>query len=622
MTYYIIFIIFFFYSFSSYAADIKIINLHDNIKNNEKNTTEIIISDEKLLSNQDEEEFIDITEEELAENLTHNDELKLSLEEFKIRKKNYETLINNNSKDSRTESVKNLPDFWQNSDKDDLEFLFSNLKINNSKILTRLLLDTMIQYINAPKVYSQAEFDNLRVRTLINLGQREKALALINNINTYDNYKNYYDLLKLNYYFSINDLTKACNFKESYQENLDEKNNILLKINIFCSFIQNNIEEADLLNSLLLDTNDNDEYFQKIYFNLKNNSNELINISSLSFKDESFALYSSMLRIGSIPLNEKFLEYDPINFSLPIILSSSTDILLRLISAHKAYELGLLNAESLSALYRSVDFTYEQLNGPINALENSQNKPEIGMAFLFQKANVQLLPITRLESLKEFWYYAKINNKEILAYDISRDLIKGIEPSEELSEYALLIARAHTHNKNFILAEKWILFAENYIYEDSNLNVQELQSIKLLYNLKTSENDDSFVKILLAYLYGEESKFYELKNIDSLNNEILTTILSVIIENTNPTIILKENKRLLDERIMPSRYIIEKIINSSNSNEVGELILSTNISMNGKLWNEIHPYHLKTILEAFQKVKLNNIFSDLIIEILEEIKII
>ena len=61
---------------------------------------------------------------------------------------------------------------------------------------------------------------------------------------------------------------------------------------------------------------------------------------------------------------------------------------------------------------------------------------------------------------------------------------------------------------------------------------------------------------------------------------------------------------------------------SSNSNEIGELILSTNISMNGKLWKEIHPYHLKTILEAFKKVKIDNIFTDLIIEILEESKII
>ena len=73
---------------------------------------------------------------------------------------------------------------------------------------------------------------------------------------------------------------------------------------------------------------------------------------------------------------------------------------------------------------------------------------------------------------------------------------------------------------------------------------------------------------------------------------------------------------------MPSRYIIEKMINSSRSSEIGELILSANISMNGKLWNEINSYHLKILLESFIRVQLYDVVKELIIEILEESKII
>ena len=610
MNYIFIFIINLFFSFALYSADIRIIDLHnvsdEKVEVNENNISQTIILNE--------ESVLDKNEEKLKKFKTlkedHDNQLNeiLELEE--------EDLNNN------TEVVKSLPDFWQNSNKEDLEFLFNNLKINNSKVLTNLLLDTLVDYVNAPKVYSQEEFDYLRVKTLINLGQREKALSLISNINTYDSYKYYYDLLKLNYYFSINDLTEACNFKETLQDNLNDETNIILKINIFCSFIQDKIAEADFLNSLLLDTNENDEYFQKIYFNLKNNLNELIDISALTYSDDSMDMYGSMLRIGNFPLNEKFLEYDPINFSLPIILSSSTDISLRLKSAHTAYELGLLSAESLSALYQSVDFTYDQLNNSRETLGNSENKSEMGMALLFQKANVQLLTITRLESLKEFWNYAKINNIEVLAYDISKNLIEGINPSEELSEYSLLISRAHIHNKNFISAEKWILFAEKYIDDKASLGFQELQSIKLLYELKTSESYDSFINILITNLYNKETELHEINSSDSLNDEILITILSVIIKDTNLSISLKENKQLLDKRIMPSRYIIEKMINSSSSNEIGELILSTNISMNGKFWNEINSYHLKTLLESFSRIKLYDVFKNLIIEILEESKII
>ena len=619
MNYFIILFVYLFSTFAVYSEEIKIIDLHNDIKDetetNDNNIAETIIENninETVILN--EELLLDQNEEILADSSGENEESKSNLEE--------KELINNDSVNNEIDVVESLPDFWQNSDKEDLEFLFDNLAINNSKVLTSLLFDTLVGYVNAPNIYSQEEFDNLRIKTLINLGQTEKALSLINNINTYDNYKDYYDLLKLNYYFSINDLNNACNFKENFQENLNDKTNILLKINIFCSFIQNKVEEAVFLNSLLLDTNDNDDYFQKIFFNLKNDKKELIDISTLSFSDDLIAIYSAMLRIGNFPLNEKFLEYDPINFSLPIILSSSTDMFLRLKSAHKAYELGLLKAESLSALYQSVDFTYEQLNDSTQTAENTQKIPEMRMALLFQKANVQLLPITRLESLKEFWNYAQANNMELLAYDMSKNLIESIEPSEELFEYAILISRAHIYNKNFTLAERWIQFTDTYINDQVDLNVKELQSIKLLYDLKTSENNDSFINILIANLYNKESKLYEINNSDSLNDEILTTILSIIIQDANLSILLKENKQLLDERIMPSRYIIEKIVDSSQSNDLGELILSTNISMNGKLWSEINSYHLKILLESFSRVQLYDVFKDLIIEILEESKII
>ena len=208
MNYFIIFFIYFFYSFAAYSEGIKIIDLHSNvndeieakdnetenidneteniddeIENNDNNLSEIIILNEGLLPNQN--------EEKLSDNLNIYEDSNSNLEE--------ENLNNENSLNSETKEVKSLPDLWQNSDKEDLEFLFGNLKINNSEVLTNLLLEALVGYVNAPHIYSQAEFDNLRIKTLINLGQGEKALTLINNINTYDVYKDYYDLLKLNY---------------------------------------------------------------------------------------------------------------------------------------------------------------------------------------------------------------------------------------------------------------------------------------------------------------------------------------------------------------------------------------------------------------------------------------
>ena len=108
------------------------------------------------------------------------------------------------------------------------------------------------------------------------------------------------------------------------------QNNAILKISIFCSFLENKFEEADFLNSLLLDTEDNDEYFQKIYYNIKNEINDPIDKTTLSYDESSFALYSAMLRISSLPFTENFLEIDSTNLILPIVLSTNTDISLRL----------------------------------------------------------------------------------------------------------------------------------------------------------------------------------------------------------------------------------------------------------------------------------------------------
>ena len=79
---------------------------------------------------------------------------------------------------------------------------------------------------------------------------------------------------------------------------------------------------------------------------------------------------------------------------------------------------------------------------------------------------------------------------------------------------------------------------------------------------------------------------------------------------------------MIDERSMPSNYIMNIISNSSDNNRIGELILSALVSLDGKSWNDVHPQHLKILLESFKKAKLDNLFKDIIIEIFEESKII
>ena len=135
---------------------------------------------------------------------------------------------------------------------------FQNLKQNNSKVLTNLLVENLSVNDVAPESFSQSNFDYIKTNTLLKIGKRKEAIDFVKKIDNYDENKDFYNILELNYLFSINDLSNACDYADSFQENLKTKSNYILKVKIFCSFIQNKTEEADFLNSILIDSNEND----------------------------------------------------------------------------------------------------------------------------------------------------------------------------------------------------------------------------------------------------------------------------------------------------------------------------------------------------------------------------
>ena len=582
-------------AFSVFAEDIKIIELHDQ-------------TIDQILLNATSDEG---DENDDVKNDINNEELRNQFQlQFQLLKKKY--TISKSEESNPSEGITTFPDFWENADKDELLFLFDNLPVTNSLILNNTLINALTLNSLPPQGFAEDEFNHSKIINLIKLGQRKKAFNMIETLNENTDYVDTFNLFILNYYFLTYELNEACDFSNSLNRKESKINeNFLLKVDIFCTFLQNKTAEADFLNSLLEEMNDQDDYFQKILLNLKESSKNKEDFTLHNYDENSMSLYSAMIRVGEMPLSKKYLMYDPVNFSMPIVLSGSSDISLRLKAAHKAYQQGKFNADSLSALYQTVDFSYDELTNI--ELEKFHKNFEIGMSYLFQKANIQLLPITRVQSLVDFWSYAEKENSDSLAYDISRSLIDKIEPSPELSEHGIEIAKAHIHNSNFELADKWILFAENYQSEDENF-AEKIQPIKLLYNLKKSTNDKQFINILL------NSDIIKKIHEDTIKEEILLTILSVISENSDK--ILYGNRNLLDQRSVPSRYLLSKIKQSSKTNNYGELLLSINISMVDKSWTETHPEHLRIILTALRGIEIEHFFKDVILETLEASEII
>ena len=305
------------------------------------------------------------------------------------------------------------------------------------------------------------------IKKLVDLGEIQKAYNLIKSIQL-PNDKNliFYKTLELNFLFSTYQLNEACELRDDFNlQKLKLSNYYLEKADIFCLVMEEKLDEANLLNSILVETEvNNDQYFQdllNIILNPKNDNEKVsLKLTKDYFEDLIF-LYSAMLRIAELPLTEKFLQIDPNNLSIPIILSNATELELRIKAANKAYLNNLISIESLAALYQSVDFNSDQLNNPLKTLEKLQNENELIMAYFFQLANIQIFPTSRLSVILDFWKFAESINLEKISFHLTYNIISSIEPSMDRANIGSQLATAFIYNNDYQKALKWIIFTQN-----------------------------------------------------------------------------------------------------------------------------------------------------------------
>ena len=81
-------------------------------------------------------------------------------------------------------------------------------------------------------------------------------------------------------------------------------------------------------------------------------------------------------------------------------------------------------------------------------------------------------------------------------------------------------------------------------------------------------------------------------------------------------------EKIFDERLMPSIFLFNEINKSIfNKNDEKFLIFSL-ISLNGKEWSDIHPEHLKLLLNGYLNYDDGILFRNLILEIFKNYKFI
>jgi len=521
--------------------------------------------------------------------------------------------LSNEVEVQQIEIIKN--NFFFNTEIKDLENYFVNLQDITSKTLQIQINEVLEDMELNLQIEKDKQIFFLIINYFKSIGQINKSYELIDKYDLSNDLNlNFYTKVKLNYLLSTFQLNEACNFKEELNLNVRLDFFFLEKLDIFCLILNDNQSEANLLNSILIESEKNlDMYYQHL-FSLISNSSDSQNvdneIKNSGINLELLFLYSAMTRIAELPFSDSFYELDKKNLSIPIILNQASPIDLRLKAANNSFLEKLITVDSLAALYMSADFNSDQFNNPQKTIDSFLNNKELSMAFLFQLVNIQIFPNDRLNVLIQFWDFAKRNNLEEIAYNLSLNTLSSIEASSENIIYGPQIASAYIFNNKFQDAVEWI-----ELYESAKQIDSKSIYTRILLDIYSSNDLNSFINSINLTFENYIDDNY------SQNAELLFVIKEVMnLDIKTDKITNLDN--IFDNRLMPSLFLLNEINESIINSNQEKFLLYSLISVNGKEWNELHPKHLKLILDGYINYKDGSLFRDLILEIFKSYKFI
>tara|TARA_B100000575_G_scaffold170540_1_gene136437 strand:+ start:349 stop:2109 length:1761 start_codon:yes stop_codon:yes gene_type:complete len=583
----LIFLIFFIlFSHSVFAKEkdnsgVEVINLYETKS-----------LDQMVLENLNEKEEID-------EEIETSDEL-ITTPSNQVEVKQIE-VINNN--------------FFFNNEIKDLENYFSNLQNITSKTLQLQINEVLEDLQLNLEIERDKQIFFLIVNYFKDIGLINKSYELINDNDLSNDINfNFYTKVKLNYLLSTFQLNEACNFKEELSLSVSLDFFFLEKLDIFCLILNDNQSEANLLNSILIESEISPDIYYQHLFSLISNSSDSQNFDN-EFKNseintELLFLYSAMTRIAELPFSNSFYELDKKNLSIPIILNQASPIDLRIKAANNSFLEKLITVDSLAALYMSADFNSDQFSNPQETIESFLNNKELSMAFLFQLVNIQIFPKDRLNVLIQFWDFAKKNNLEEIAYKLSLNMLSSIEANSENIIYGPQIASAYIFNNQFQNAVEWI-----ELYESAKEVDSKSIYTRILLDIYSSNDLNSFINSINLTFENYTDDNY------SQNAELLFVIKHVMnLEIKSDTEINIDN--IFDNRLMPSLFLLNEINESIINSNHEKFLFYSLISLSGKEWNDLHPEHLKLILYGYINYKDGALFRNLILEIFKSYKFI
>ena len=80
--------------------------------------------------------------------------------------------------------------------------------------------------------------------------------------------------------------------------------------------------------------------------------------------------------------------------------------------------------------------------------------------------------------------------------------------------------------------------------------------------------------------------------------------------------------KTFDDRLMPSIFLLDEINNSIINQDDEKFLFYSLISLSDQEWDNIHPEHLKILLNGYLKYKDGILFRNIILEVFKNYKFI
>ena len=151
------------------------------------------------------------------------------------------------------------------------------------------------------------------------------------------------------------------------------------------------------------------------------------------------------------------------------------------------------------------------------------------------------------------------------------------------------------------------------------LNANGLDDRSTLINMLIDFNSSNEVSTILDTININYENLIKFSN--KKNDELFFVLFSILNENSDQKV-QEDFTNIFDNRLTASLFITENIQNAIKNNDQNKLLIYSIVSINNLKWNEIHPSHLKLLLNGFLDYKNGDLIKDIILEIFEDYQLI